>query len=85
MEWDAGVGDQKETEIGGFGTGFVLAMKDWRVWWLALGLTAQVTSLSFNAFFPTLTGTLGFNPTITLVLVAPPFIVAAVFAFFYAR
>ncbi|QRW04887.1 major facilitator superfamily transporter [Ceratobasidium sp. AG-Ba] len=41
--------------------GFFLAIKDWKVWWLALALTAQVVGLSFNAYFPTLTATLGYN------------------------
>lgn len=75
----------KRFHLGNQGEGFWLAISDWKVWWLAVILTAQVNALSFNAFFPTLTATLGFNPTITLILVAPPFIVAAVCAFFVSR
>ncbi|KAJ7129739.1 MFS general substrate transporter [Mycena epipterygia] len=85
MTEDAGVGDQQETEQGGPLHGLWLALTDWRVWWLALALTAQVVALSFNAFFPTLTGTLGFNPTVTLLLCAPPFGIAAFAAFLLAR
>lgn len=66
-------------------SGLWLAVTDWRVWWLALALTSEVTALSFNAFFPTLTATLGFNTTISLILVAPPFIVTAICAFFISR
>lgn len=66
-------------------SGFVQAMTDWKVWWLALALTSEVVALSFNAFFPTLTATLGFNTTITLILAAPPWIVTAFIAFFVTR
>ncbi|KLO18029.1 MFS general substrate transporter [Schizopora paradoxa] len=65
--------------------GLWLAVIDWKVWWLTLALTSEVTALSFNAFFPTLTATLGFDTTISLVLVAPPFIVTACAAFFNSR
>lgn len=66
-------------------TGFVQAMTDWKVWWLAVALTSEVVALSFNAFFPTLTKTLGFDTTITLILAAPPWIITAFAAFFVAR
>ncbi|KAF7352833.1 MFS general substrate transporter [Mycena venus] len=51
----------------------------------AFAMTAQVVALSFNAFFPTLTQTLGYSPTVTLLLCAPPFAIAALAAFFLAR
>jgi hypothetical protein len=71
MEEDfAGIGDEGQTEKGN-AAGFVNAMTDWKVWWLALALTSMVVSLSFNAFFPTLSATLGFNTTVTLLLCAP--------------
>ncbi|KAJ7179945.1 major facilitator superfamily domain-containing protein [Mycena crocata] len=85
MTEDAGVGDQEETEQGGPLTGLWAALGDWRVWWLAFALTAQVVALSFNAFFPTLTATLLYSPTVTLLLCAPPFGVAALAAFMLAR
>ncbi|KAJ7047420.1 MFS general substrate transporter [Mycena alexandri] len=85
MTEDAGVGDQNETEQGGPFHGLFLAFTDWRVWWLAFALTAQVVALSFNAFFPTLTATLGFSPTVTLLLCAPPFAIAALAAFLLAQ
>jgi len=78
MEEDAGVGDEKETE--GQGNGLWLALTDIKVWWLSLALTSQVIALSFNAFFPTLSATLGFNTTVTLLLCAPPFIFAVIVA-----
>lgn len=85
MEEDAGVGDEDETEVGGQAAGLWLALKDWKVWWMSLALTSQVVALSFNAYFPTLSATLGFNPTVTLLLCAPPFIFTAILAFFLSR
>jgi hypothetical protein len=77
----AGLGDASETESGAFTHGLKLAVSDWKVWFLAITLTSFTVSLSFNAFFPTLTKTLGYNTTISLVLCAPPFIFAALVAF----
>ncbi|OBZ77136.1 hypothetical protein A0H81_03715 [Grifola frondosa] len=85
MEEDAGVGDENETEVGGHAAGLWLAVKDWRVWWLAFAMTSQVVALSFNAYFPTLSATMGFGPTVTLLLCAPPFVFTAVLAFLVSR
>lgn len=85
MEEDAGVGDEAETEVGGHTAGLWLALKDWKVWWLAFAMTSQVVALSFNAYFPTLSATMGFGPTVTLLLCAPPFVFTAILTFFLAR
>ncbi|KAJ6515941.1 MFS general substrate transporter [Mycena sanguinolenta] len=85
MTEDVGVGDQNETETQGHLGGLWMALSDWRVWLYAFAMTAQVIALSFNAFFPTLTATLGYSPTVTLLLCAPPFAVAALAAFFLAQ
>lgn len=85
MEEDVGVGDEAETETGGQTRGMVLALTDWKVWWLALTLTSMVVSLSFNAFFPTLSQTMGYNTTVTLLLCAPPWAFATVVAFVVTR
>ncbi|KIJ55137.1 hypothetical protein M422DRAFT_152356 [Sphaerobolus stellatus SS14] len=66
--------------------GLYLAVRDWRVWWLAVALFAMVVALaSFQNFFPTLTKTLGFSNTVTFLLIAPPWIFAAIVSFFVAR
>lgn len=85
MKEDVGVGDQDETETGGRAYGLYLAVTDRKVWLFALALTAQVVALSFNAYFPTLSATLGYNPTVTLLLVAPPFIFTVILAFWLSR
>lgn len=85
MEEDAGVGDEGETEVEGHTTGLWLAVTDWKVWWLAVAMTSQVVALSFNAYFPTLSATMGFGPTVTLLLCAPPFVFTAIMALFVSR
>ena len=56
-----------------------------RVRLLALALTSMVICLSFNAFFPTLTATLGYSRTVTLLLCAPPWGFATLVAFAVTR
>ncbi|KAJ8457354.1 hypothetical protein ONZ45_g18344 [Pleurotus djamor] len=87
MENDVGVGVEQEPDYATQhrGMGLWLAITDWKVWWLALSLTSLVVALSFNAYFPTLTATLGFSPTVSLYLCAPPFVFAAVFSFVWSR
>ncbi|CAE6471021.1 unnamed protein product [Rhizoctonia solani] len=85
MAEDAGGEADHDTKEEGAFYGFILAIKDWKVWWLALALTAQVVGLSFNAYFPTLTATLGYNRTISLLLCAPPWAFATIVAFINAR
>jgi hypothetical protein len=85
MEEDAGVGDQAETENSSFGYGFSLAITDWKVWWFAILAVAQNVAMSFIVYFPTLTTTLGYNPTVSLILIAPPWVYAVIFIFVWAR
>lgn len=79
------VGEADAEEAGNSFHGFKLAMLDWKVWWMAFSLTAQVVGLSFNQYFPTLLATLGYNTTITLLLCAPPWAVAVLATFLNAR
>ncbi|KAI0254770.1 MFS general substrate transporter [Lactifluus subvellereus] len=80
MQEDVGVNEEIERKDSRF-PGLYEALGDWHVYWLALALTSLMISLSFNAFFPTLTKTLGYSPTITLLLCAPPWGFAAIVAF----
>lgn len=66
-------------------TGFFMAIRDWKVWWLAATLTSLVASLSFNAYFPTLMSTIGYSPTLTLLLCTPPWIFATLVAIALSR
>ena len=88
MERDGGLNISDQEDPGAHAkqrSGLWQALIDWRVWWLALALASEVVALSFNAFFPTLTATLGYDRTKTLLLAAPPWFVAAIGAFFTAR
>ncbi|KAG2122701.1 MFS general substrate transporter [Suillus cothurnatus] len=66
-------------------SGLVEALSDWRVWWLGAALILMDASLSFRIFFPTLSATMGYNPTITLLLCAPPWILGTAASFLVAR
>ncbi|KAF9462596.1 MFS general substrate transporter [Collybia nuda] len=66
-------------------SGFILALSDWKVWWLALSLTSMVVSLSFNAYFPTLSATMGFDTTTTLLLCVPPWAFATIVSLAVSR
>ena len=85
MEEDGGSDEEDATAASTQLSGLWQAISDWKVWWFSIALTSEVTALSFNAFFPTLTATLGFSHTVTLVLAAPPWFVAAFVAFINAR
>ncbi|KAH8118286.1 sugar transporter [Phellopilus nigrolimitatus] len=85
LEEDVGISDNESTKSAGHAHGLVLAFRDWKVWWLAFALTSMVISLSFNAFFPTLSKTMGFNDTVTLLLCAPPWVFATICAFAVTR
>ncbi|KAJ7160184.1 MFS general substrate transporter [Mycena filopes] len=74
---DAGEADQdndKDTPL----AGLKMAITDPLVLVFAIMNSAQLLGLSFINFFPTLTQTLGFNTTISLLLAAPPWVVASV-------
>jgi hypothetical protein len=79
------VGEPDTEERGSSMRGLKNAMLDWKVWWMAFALTAMVVGLSFNQYFPTLTRTLGFNTTVTLLLCAPPWAFACLCSFVNAR
>ncbi|KAI0782638.1 MFS general substrate transporter [Abortiporus biennis] len=59
-------------------TGLKLALKDPKVSLFSVVACSQLLGLSFMNFFPTLTSTLGFSTTISLVLAAPPWILAMI-------
>ncbi|KAL1738089.1 major facilitator superfamily domain-containing protein, partial [Schizophyllum fasciatum] len=85
MEEDVGVGDEGQTEGSGHAQGLVMALTDWKVWWITIFLTSIVVSLSFNAYFPTLAKTMGYNDTATLLLCAPPWVFAAIVVYLWAK
>ena len=85
MAEDIGVGDEGETESRGQWYSLVSTVSDWKVWWLALALTSMVVFLSFNAYFPTLAKTMGYDDTVTLLLCAPPWVFAAIVVYLWSK
>ena len=65
-----------DTDGGGMGQlkGIKAAFSDPKTYLLALMYHGTTGAAGFQNFFPTLTKTLGFNSTISLVLVAPPYL-----------
>jgi hypothetical protein len=60
-------------------------MTDWRAWIVGTALCCCNASLSFNMFFPTLAATMGYSPTISLLLCTPPWIISTITAVTVAR
>ncbi|KAG5803729.1 hypothetical protein H9Q74_011683 [Fusarium xylarioides] len=62
--------------------GMMMAVKDLRTWVFVIMLTANHSAYGFNSFFPTIVK--GFklgNTTLTLILTAPPYLIATATAF----
>ncbi|KAJ5153591.1 Major facilitator superfamily domain general substrate transporter [Penicillium coprophilum] len=76
---DVGEADTDGEELGAFG-GLLLALHDPKIYVMMFTFVAYVVGLSFNAFFPTLTGTLGFDYVPTLLMSAPPWVFACIFS-----
>ncbi|KAG2147869.1 MFS general substrate transporter [Suillus bovinus] len=66
-------------------SGLYEALTDWRVWWLGAAHIMIDASLSFRIFFPTLSATMGYNSTTTLLLCAPPWIFGTATLFLVTR
>lgn len=77
MTEDVGEADEDSAEQSPF-AGLIMAVKDVKIYVMMLTFTAYVVGLSFNAFFPTLTRTLGFGYITTLLMSAPPWAFACV-------
>jgi MFS family permease len=68
-------------ESKGARAGFMQAVRDPRLWLLCFIQNMHLSACSFNNFFPTVIGALGFNKTITLVLTCPPYLVSGVVSY----
>jgi MFS family permease len=77
MTEDVGEADADSAEQSPY-AGLIMAIKDVKIYVMMLTFTAYVVGLSFNAFFPTLTGTLGFGYVPTLLMSAPPWVFACI-------
>ncbi|KAH7001226.1 major facilitator superfamily domain-containing protein [Ilyonectria destructans] len=68
-------------ESKGARAGFFQAVRDPRLWLFCFIQNMHLSACSFNNFFPTVVGSLGFNKTITLVLTCPPYLVSGFFGY----
>lgn len=62
--------------------GAKLAFTDWKLYILAVSQTAMIAGTSFSTYFPSLTKTLGYGNTKTLLLAAPPWVFSCFVALF---
>lgn len=69
-------------ESKGAKAGFMQAVRDPRLWVFCFIQNMHLSACSFNNFFPTVVGSLGFDRTLTLVLTCPPYLVSGIFGFF---
>jgi len=77
----ADVGEaETEDEQFGFFHGFVLCLKDYKTYLLLGTLFGITSSASVTNFFPTVVATLGYNKINTLLLTAPPYLLAFITA-----
>ncbi|KAH8675575.1 major facilitator superfamily domain-containing protein [Xylariales sp. PMI_506] len=76
---DVGEADEDSAQQGQF-DGLKMAIKDPKLYVMSLTLTAYVVGLSFNAYFPSLTATLGFGYVPTLLMSAPPWVFSCIFS-----
>ncbi|KAJ3892784.1 MFS general substrate transporter [Lentinula edodes] len=80
---DVGIIDNPENDEksgSGIMRGVLMAISDIKVWALAFMYFTYIMGLSFASYMPTITATLGFSTTITLLLTFPPWAFATVYA-----
>ncbi|KAL9949168.1 hypothetical protein D7B24_008728 [Verticillium nonalfalfae] len=70
-------------ESKGAKAGFMQAVRDPRLWALCFIQNMHLSACSFNNFFPTVVGSLGFDRTMTLVLTCPPYLVSGIFGYLW--
>ncbi|MCJ1475524.1 hypothetical protein MMC13_004187 [Lambiella insularis] len=80
LDEDIGEDDWVSSGVQTFGHGFVLAVKDAKMWVLMVMLFCIVASGSVTNFFPTVVATLGYSSIDSLLLTAPPYILAVITA-----
>lgn len=68
-------------ESQGARAGFAQAIRDPRLRLFCFIQNMHLSACSFNNFFPTVVGSLGFSKTITLVLTCPPYLVSGFFGY----
>ena len=81
---DAAEADVDEAGFASQGRGIKAAFSDPKTYILAIAYHGITGASGFQNFFPTLTKTLGYNHTVSLLLVAPPYIFMVFWSYFHA-
>lgn len=82
LQEDIGLADASSpTAHQPFFTGLALAVRDAKTWLLLVTLTGIVSAASVTNFFPTVVATLGYSHVRSLLLTAPPYLLAVVATF----
>ncbi|KAF2496780.1 pantothenate transporter liz1 [Lophium mytilinum] len=81
LQEDIGEDDWVNSEQQSFFHGLKLAFLDIKTWVLMIMLLGIVSSASVTNFFPTVVKTLGYNNVNTLLLTAPPYVLAVITTF----
>jgi MFS family permease len=74
------VDGSRDTERGSLLLGVRMAVCDYKVWLLALIIITKTSAGAVTSFIPTLVATFGYGKVETLLLVAPPYVFAAIVA-----
>ncbi|ODV78243.1 transporter of nicotinic acid [Suhomyces tanzawaensis NRRL Y-17324] len=85
LQQDVGTKDSDEEAQESTVSGLLLALKDTKVWLVTGIMTFLVAACGVTNFFPSVVQTLNFNRTTTLCLTAPPYCLAVVVTFLWAR
>lgn len=81
LQEDVGEDDWVSPESQSFFGGLKLALMDVKTWILTILLLSIVSSASVTNFFPTVVKTLGYSNVTTLLLTAPPYVLAVITTF----
>ena len=84
LDEDIGEDDWVGSEAQGFGHGFLLAVKDIKMWLLMMIQLGLVSSASVTNFFPSVTATVARTDTEALLLTSPPYILCIIASFLNA-
>jgi hypothetical protein len=84
LQEDIGEDDWKDAGSQGFFNGLKLALTDVKTYVLTILLLSIVSSASVTNFFPTVVKTLGYDNIHTLLLTAPPYVLAVITTFLNA-
>ncbi|ODN84940.1 hypothetical protein, variant [Cryptococcus amylolentus CBS 6039] len=82
MERDGG---QRDEDDEGMFKGLMMALTDYRLYLLAIIIITKTTAAAVTQFIPTVIQTFKFNKVITLLLSAPPYLVASVISLLVSR